>query len=164
MTARPWPAIAAGTAAWAPAFWVASFLAAGSPGAASAVAAVGAVTVVFIVVHLGADRPPGAVVFVAALTSLATGALLLVLGGVSGNVVPAVMLPVLMPGVGVLRVLAPSGDPRHVGGRVVALAAAGILAVGIAVVDVSVWVLVAPLLPLPALGFADRVVRLSAGT
>ena len=102
-----------------------------------------------------ADDPMGTG-FVAAITALLAAAALAIFAQALDLKAVLAITPVVAIGVGGIRALAPAGDKSR---NLVRLAATAIVAGAmyfVFSVEVTAYALVAPLVPLPALGIADR--------
>ena len=95
------------------------------------------------------------------MLGLLTGCLLFILWGVTGNDTISLLIPGAVLGVGATSALPPLGDPRRLPARVVATATAAILVVAVAGVVPSLWPVLAPVVPLPAVGGADWITERS---
>ncbi len=94
--------------------------------------------------------------FAAAITALVAGAALVILAQAVDSRAIFVLSPVVAISAGGIRALAPTRDKQR---NLVRLAASAVVVVALYLVftvEVSAFGLVAPLLPLPALGIADR--------
>ncbi|HHC08877.1 MAG TPA: hypothetical protein ENK55_09190 [Actinobacteria bacterium] len=152
---RPWLAIGAATGIGAAGWWTGLLFGAVAPALATSLVAVGALLAVFALAGLSGKPDPMGVAVKAGVAGLGTAAFLVLSWSVGGNQMLVALVPLALFGLPGLVALP---TPREVGSptaRLVTLAAVGAALVGVGVVDVEVWALVAPLLPLPALGLSD---------
>ncbi len=104
----------------------------------------------------GADDPMGTG-FTAALIALVSGITMAIMFRSTGMAVFIVLAPVAAISLGGTRALAPTRDKQR---NTVRLGVSGALAIAlwlVFIVEPTAYGLVAPLLPLPALGIADRI-------
>jgi hypothetical protein len=99
---------------------------------------------------------PGTVAFRAALYAIVTASTLVVLFTITGSPSYVIAAPILAIGVGGAVGLPPHGSPYRTLVRVAAAAVVTTVVVSVYWVDHTVYALVAPLVALPAVGFADR--------
>lgn len=96
-----------------------------------------------------------------ATLALGFGAFLAVVWAVSGADVFGLLLPAGVLGLGGITTLPPLGEPGRLAARVIVVGAGALIAVLVGLVDVTVWALVAPLLPLPSVAIGDKLFRRS---
>ncbi len=104
----------------------------------------------------GAEDPMGSG-FVAAIIALVTGGTLAVMFETTGFKPLIVAAPILAVGLGGVRALAPTKDKLRNSSRVAMLAGVTIGLNVVFTIEPTAFGLVAPLVPLPALGIADRI-------
>jgi len=146
------------TAVGAAGFWFAAFVTGDQITLTLLVVAITSVIAIFIVVGFSGGDEPLDRAMRSSIIALGIGAFMMVIFGVSGNGAIALIVPVVILGVAGIVGLAPTGDPARFTARTMAVAAAVAVTVAIAFIDSSLAQFIAPLLPLPAVGLADRAV------
>ncbi len=157
MTGSRWLGIVVGTLIGALALWF-GFLAIPSNQAVGlAIVGIGLAFAMYGVAGFSGAEDPMGTGFAAAIVALVTGITMAVVFRSTGMAVFIVLAPVASLSLGGTRALAPTRDkPRNT----VRLIVSGAVAVGlwlIFTVEPTAFGLMAPLLPLPALGVADRI-------
>ena len=94
----------------------------------------------------------------AAIAGLVAGSILFLLSAVTGSATITLLLPAVTLGVGGVIAHPGDRDPQRVSMRLAASGAAAVLVVAGGLVAVEVWMMLAPLLPLPALAAGDWLV------
>ncbi len=143
-------------------FWFAVAVVPAAPGGALFVGGLGVIGAVLALAGLGGAPEPLAVGVRAASLGLGGGAFLFLLWTITGNPAVAFLMPIALLGVPGLLAIPPVGEPARMATRLVALAFVAVVLIGIAVVDATIWALLAPIVPLPAIGFADVMTDRSA--
>jgi ethanolamine transporter EutH len=95
--------------------------------------------------------------FVAAMIALVSGATLAVMFEATGFTALIVTAPILAVGLGGTRALAPTKDKLRNSSRIAVLAGVTVGLNVVFTIEPTAFGLVAPLIPLPALGIADRI-------
>ena len=156
MTQGRWLAISVGTLTVALAFWFAVLAVPSDRFTGVAIFGVGLSFAMYAVAGFSRADDPMDTGFLAAITALGTGAALAAFAQVTGAGWVLAAAPVAAIGAGGARALAPTGDTNRNLARFAAMAAAVGIVLFVLGVDVTAYGLIAPLVPLPALGVADR--------
>ncbi len=163
MTPRTWHGIGIGTLNVAVGLWFSMLTLSTSTVTALAIAAVAIVMAAYAMAGFSRAEDPGGTGFRAALFGLITGVGMFSLFLATDNDLFVVAAPIAAVGATGIYSLAPIGP------RVRQLARAASLVVGSGIVwlvftvDPTVYFLIVPLIPLPAIGFADRVFDRAVG-
>lgn len=112
----------------------------------------------FAVAGFGGETEPLETGIRASIAGLGAGSFLFVLSAVTGSGTITLLLPAFTLGIGG-AIAHPGGrDPQRLSMRMLVSGAAAVLVVAGGLVAVEVWMMLAPLLPLPALVVADWIV------
>lgn len=122
-----------------------------------AIISVGIIFAMYGVTAFSGAEDPGTVAFHSALYAILAAATLVVMFTVTGSPSYVVAAPTFAVGVGGTIGLSPRGDPYRTFARFAAVALVTAVVVFVYWVDSTVYALVAPVLALPAVGFADKV-------
>lgn len=153
-----WLGIGAGTLLVSIGLWVGLFVVQSDRTFGLATIGGGIVLGVYGIVAFSGVEDPSTVAFRASLYALTVAAALVVAFQVNEEASYAVAAPVVAVGVGGAFAIPPVGDTYRLATRIVAVGLVTIVVVAIYRVDHTVYALLAPLLPLPAVGLADRVI------
>jgi len=156
VTQSRWLAISVGTMIVAMAFWFMILAATSSQIVGVLIFGVGLAFAMYSVAGFSGAEDPMGTGFAAAITALATAAVLALFAQTVGLQAVLVLSPVAAIGIGGARALAPTGDKSRNLARLAATAAAVAAMYLVYTVDITAYGLIAPLIALPALGLADR--------
>ena len=156
MTQSRWLAISVGTLIVAMAFWFAILAAPANLVMSLMIFGVGLAFAMYSVAGFSRTDDPMGTGFVAAITALATAAVIAIFAQAVDLSAALALSPVAAIGVGGTRALAPAGDKSRNLARLAATAVTMVAMYFVFTVDTTAYGLVAPLVPLPALGIADR--------
>jgi hypothetical protein len=156
MKGSRWLAISVGSLIVALAFWFAILAFASSWVVGGLIFGFGLSFAMYSVAGFSGAKDPMQTGFVAALTALVTASVLVLFSSIGNSDTVFVLAPVAAIGIGGARGLAPTGDKSRNLVRLGATAAVVGVLYFVFTVEVTAFGLVAPLLPLPALGIADR--------
>jgi hypothetical protein len=160
-TRSPWFGIAVGTVIAATGFWLGLWLIGSTIGMALTLLALGTIFAMLALAGFGGAVDPFKVAIRAAVLGLAAGSFMFVLLGITGNGTISLLVPCVVLGVGATAALPPIGDPKRLSVRLIAAGAAAVAVVFVGFLAPSLWVVFAPLVPLPAVGAADWVLERS---
>ena len=152
-----WLGIAVGTITASLAIWFGLFAIESSRTVGLIVISVGIVFAMYVMAAFNGVDDAATVAFHSALYAIVAASTLLILFTVTGSPSYVVASPVIALGVGGVVGIPPVGNRFRMLSRAAAVILVAIIAVSIYWVDVTVYALVAPLLPLPAVGIADRI-------
>jgi hypothetical protein len=155
---RPIFGVVVGTTIAAAGFWLALFLLGSSVSIGLFIIGVSVAMSMIAVAGFGGETEPLVVGIRASIAGLLSGSFLLLLSIVTGSGTVTLLLPAVTLGVGGTIAYPAERDPQRLSMRLIVSGVAAILAVVGGLVAVSAWVLLAPLLPLPALVVADWLV------
>ena len=153
-----WPAIGVGTLVLVITMWFGLLTARTAPVTAVAMIAVGLVFAMYAVAGFSRVPDPMQVGFRASLYALVTGIGLLLAYQGTGNASFVIVAPIASAGVGGSFALVPIGDRSRGLARQGGAIVAAVLMSYVFQVDEVIYALIAPLVPLPVLGIADRFV------
>jgi len=158
MISQKWPAIGVGTVVLAISMWFGLLTARTTPVLSVGMIAVGIVFAMYAVAGFSRVDDFMNVGFKASMYALVTGIGLLIAHQLTGNASFVIIAPIVAAGIGGTYALVPINDKvrslaRQAGAIVVAVIMSYVFKV-----DEVIYALVAPLLPLPVLGIADRFV------
>ena len=156
MTPSRWLAIIVGTLVVAIAFWFAILTIPSNPIVGLLIFGAGLAFAMYSVAGFSRADDPFGTGFMAAITALGTAIALAIFAQALGMRGVLAVAPVAAIGIGGSRALAPTGDKSRNLARLAATAIAVAVAFFVFTVEITAYGLVAPLLPLPALGLADR--------
>lgn len=156
MNERRWPGIGVGTLLAALGMWFGLVSLETNTAVGLGMIGAGLVFAMYGIVAFSRVDDAGTVAFRAALSALVTAMVLVTLFESAGRESFAVAAPVFALGVGGAYALPPIGERYRVAARIAAVGVVTYAAVSIYWVDYTVYVLVAPLVALPAVGIADR--------
>ena len=152
-----WLGIAVGTITASLATWFGLFAIESSRTVGLIVISVGIVFAMYVMAAFNGVDDAATVAFHSSLYAIVAASTLLILFTVTGSPSYVVASPVIALGVGGVVGIPPVGNRFRMLSRAAAVILVAIIAVSIYWVDVTVYALVAPLLPLPAVGIADRI-------
>ncbi|MCL1595075.1 MAG: hypothetical protein M3132_12055 [Actinomycetia bacterium] len=151
-----WLGIAVGTITASLAIWFGLFAFESNRTVGLIVISVGIVFAMYVMAAFDGVDDAATVAFHSSLYAIVAASTLLILFTVTGSPSYVVASPVIALGVGGVVGIPPVGNRFRMLSRAAAVILVAIIAVSIYWVDVTVYALVAPLLPLPAVGLADR--------
>jgi hypothetical protein len=122
-----------------------------------AIISVGMIFAMYAMAAFNGVEDAGTVAFHSSLYALVTASTLVIMFTVTDSPSYLVAAPVLALGIGGAVGLPPVGNRLRMLSRSVAVIVVTIVAVAVYWVDHTVYAMVAPLLPLPAVGIADRI-------
>ncbi|MEA3510230.1 MAG: hypothetical protein U9R51_02225 [Actinomycetota bacterium] len=152
---RPIFGIVVGTALASVGFWLALLYLGSNVPIGLFVIGVSVSMSMLAVAGFGRQTDPLATGIRAAIFGLLGGSLLFVLSAVTGSGTITLLLPAVTLGVGGVIAHPGDKDPHRLSMRLIVSGAAAILVVIGGLVTIIVWVLLAPILPLPSLVAAD---------
>jgi hypothetical protein len=147
--------IGIGTAIAAGGFWLTLLLLESNTSIGLFVLAVSVVFSMFAVAGFGGAASPLAVGIKAAIYGLVAGSVLFALFAITGSGTITLLLPAATLGVGGSVAIPGDRDPQRLTMRMIISGVAALVVVAGGLVTVTFWVMMAPILPLPALGAAD---------
>ncbi len=150
--------IIVGTALAASGFWLALLFLGSSVPMGLFIIAVSVTMSMLAVAGFGGEKDPLATGIKAAVVGLLGGSLLFVLFAVTGSGTVTLLLPAVTLGLGGIIAHPGDRDPQRLSMRLIVSGASAILVVLGGLVTINVWVLLAPILPLPSLVAADWIV------
>ncbi len=150
--------IIVGTALAASGFWLALLFLGSSVPMGLFIIAVSVTMSMLAVAGFGGEKDPLARGIKAAVVGLLGGSLLFVLFAVTGSGTVTLLLPAVTLGLGGVIAHPGDRDPQRLSMRLILSGASAILVVLGGLVTINVWVLLAPILPLPSLVAADWIV------
>ena len=150
--------IIVGTALAASGFWLALLFLGSSVPMGLFIIAVSVTMSMLAVAGFGGEKDPLATGIKAAVVGLLGGSLLFVLFAVTGSGTVTLLLPAVTLGLGGVIAHPGDRDPQRLSMRLILSGASAILVVLGGLVTINVWVLLAPILPLPSLVAADWIV------
>ncbi len=150
--------IIVGTALAASGFWLALLFLGSSVPMGLFIIAVSVTMSMLAVAGFGGEKDPLATGIKAAVVGLLGGSLLFVLFAVTGSGTVTLLLPAVTLGLGGVIAHPGDRDPQRLSMRLIVSGASAILVVLGGLVTINVWVLLAPILPLPSLVAADWIV------
>lgn len=157
MTRSAWLGIGVGTLIASAGFWAGLFVLQSERTAGLAIVAIGIVFAVYGIAAFSGVEDASTVAFRAAMYALTVAITLVVVFQSNANTSYAVAAPILAIGVGGAFVVPPVGDTYRTGLRIASAALVTLIVVAIYRVDHTVYAFVAPLLPLVAVGLADKI-------
>ena len=163
MKARTWLGIGVGTLNVAIGLWFAIFALSTSPVTALAIAAVAIVMASYAMAAYSGAVKIGDTAFKAAVLGLVAGGGMFGFFLATGNDVFIVTAPIVAVGTSGTYGLAPTGPVLRRAARLSSLVIGGAIVWLVFAVDPTVYGLIVPLIPLPAVGFADRVFDRAVG-
>lgn len=152
---RPIIGIVVGTALAASGFWLALMVLGSSVPIGLFIIGLAVTMSMLAVAGFGGEKDPLATGVRASIAGLLGGSLLFVLFAVTGSGTITLLLPAVTLGVGGVIAHPADKDPQRLSMRMIVSGAAAILVVLGGLVTINFWVLLAPILPLPALVAAD---------
>ena len=152
---RPIIGIIVGTALGASGFWLALLYLGSSVPVGLFIIGVSVTMSMLAVAGFGGETDPLATGIRASIFGLLGGSLLFVLFAVTGSGTITLLLPAVTLGVGGVIAHPGDRDPQRLSMRLIVSGAAAILVVIGGLVTINVWLLLAPILPLPSLVAAD---------
>jgi hypothetical protein len=152
-----WLGIGVGTLIAALAMWFGLFAIQSSRVTGLAIIAVGIIFAMYAMAAFNGVEDAGTVAFHSSLYALVTASTLVIMFTVTDSPSYLVAAPVLALGIGGAVGVPPVGNRLRMLSRSVAVIVVTIVAVAVYWVDHTVYAMVAPLLPLPAVGIADRI-------
>jgi hypothetical protein len=156
VTQSRWLGISVGTLIVALAFWFMILASTSSLMTGLLIFGVGLAFSMYSVAGFSRAQDPMGTGFMAAIIALGTGAVLAVFAQAVDIGAVLALAPVVAIGVGGTRALAPTGDKSRNLARMVATAIVVAVLFFVFTVEITTYALVAPLVPLPVLGLADR--------
>lgn len=150
--------IIVGTATAASGFWLALLFVGSSIPIGLFIVGVSVMMSMLVIAGFGGEPEPLRTGVRASIAGLVAGSLLFVLFAVTGSGAITLLLPAATLGVGGAIARPADRNPQRLSMRLIVSGAAAILVVLGGLVTINVWVLLAPLLPLPALTTADWLV------
>lgn len=156
MTQSRWLAIFVGTLIVAMSFWFAILTMPSNQIMGLLMFGVGLAFAMYSVAGFSRAEDPMGTGFIAAITALATAAVLAFFAQSVGLNAVLALSPVAAIGIGGTRALAPTGDKSRNLARLGATVAVVVAMYFVFTVDITAYGLIAPLVALPALGIADR--------
>lgn len=157
MKQSAWLGILVGTLVGALAVWFGLFAIGSSRTVGLIVISVGIVFAMYVMAAFSGVDDAATVAFHSSLYAIVAASTLLILFTVTGSPSYVVASPVIALGIGGVVGVPPVGNRMRMLSRAAAVILVAIIAVSIYWVDVTVYALVAPLLPLPAVGITDRI-------
>ena len=154
---RPILGVVVGTSLAASGFWLALLILGSSVPTGLFVIALSVTMSMFAVAGFGGETDPLKTGIRASVIGLLGGSLLFVLFAVTGSGTITLLLPAVTLGLGGVIAHPGDRDPQRVSMRLIISGAAAILVVLGGLVTINLWVLLAPILPLPSLVAADWV-------
>lgn len=155
---RPILGIVVGTAIAAPAFWLALLVLRSSIPIGLSIIAISVPMSMIAVAGFGREPEPLSTGIRAAIVGLVAGSLLFVMSAAAGSGTITLLLPAVTLGFGGAVAHPGNRDPQRLTMRMAVSGAAAVLVVAGGLVAVEVWIMLAPLLPLPALAAGDWLV------
>ena len=152
-----WLGIAVGTIVASLAIWFGLFAIESNRTVGLIVISVGIIFAMYAMAAFNGVADGGTVAFHSSLYAIVTASALLIMFTVTGSPSYVVASPVMALGVGGVVGVPPVGNRFRMLSRFAAVILVAIIAVAIYWVDHTVYAIVAPLLPLPAVGIADRI-------
>lgn len=152
-----WLGIAVGTIVASLAIWFGLFAIESNRTVGLIVISVGIIFAMYAMAAFNGVEDGGTVAFHSSLYAIVTASALLIMFTVTGSPSYVVASPVIALGVGGVVGVPPVGNRFRMLSRFAAVILVAIIAVAIYWVDHTVYAIVAPLLPLPAVGIADRI-------
>jgi hypothetical protein len=152
-----WLGIAAATLVAALAMWFGLFAMGSSRAVGLTVISVGIIFAMYVMAAFNGVEDAATVAFNSSLYSMVAASTLVIMFTISNSPSYAVAAPVVALGVGGVVGIPPVGNRYRMLSRAAAVILAAIIAVAVYWVDHTVYAIVAPLLPLPAVGIADRI-------
>jgi len=156
MNGSRWMAISVGTLVVALAYWFAVLAFQSSWVVGGLIFGFGLSFAMYSVAGFSGAKDPMQTGFIAALTALVTASVFVLFSWTVNSETVFILAPVAAIGIGGARGLAPIGDKSRNLVRLGATAAVVVALYFVSTVELTAFGLVAPLLPLPALGIADR--------
>ena len=160
---RPIIGIVVGTALAASGFWLALLYLGSSVPVGLFIIGVSVSMSMLAVAGFGGETDPLATGIRASIFGLLGGSLLFVLFAVTGSGTITLLLPAVTLGIGGVIAHPADKDPQRLSMRLIISGVAATLVVIGGLVTINVWVLLAPILPLPSLVAADWVTDRSKG-
>lgn len=157
MKRSAWLGIVVGTIIASLAIWFGLFAIESNRTVGLIVISVGIVFAMYAMAALNGVDDTGTVAFHSSLYAIVAASALLIMFTATGSPSYVVAAPVVALGVGGVVGIPPVGDRLRMLSRAAAVIVVAIIAVAIYWVDPTVYALVAMLLPLPAVGLADRI-------
>lgn len=152
---RPLVGIVVGTAIGASGFWLALLILGSSVPGGLFVMSVTLLLALLAVAGYGGQPDPLMLGVRAAISGIAGGSAIFMVFAFTGSGTVTLLLPAVMLGIGGIVAHPSGGDPQQFTMRLVISGAAAILAVLGGLVNINFWIMVAPILPLPAIAAAD---------
>jgi hypothetical protein len=152
---RPVIGIVVGTALAASGFWLALLYLGSSVPIGLFIIGIAVTMSMLAVAGFGGETDPLAIGIRASIIGLLGGSLLFVLFAVTGSGTITLLMPAVTLGVGGVIAHPAAKDPQRLSMRLIVSGAAAIVVVLGGLVTISVWVMLAPILPLPSLVAAD---------
>jgi len=147
--------IVVGTAFAASGFWLALLFLGSSVAIGLFIIGVSVTMSMLAVAGFGGESEPLSTGIRASVIGLLGGSLIFVLFAVTGSGTVILLLPAVTLGVGGVIAHPADRDPQRLSMRLIVSGAAAILVVIGGLVTINVWILLAPILPLPSLVAAD---------
>ena len=157
MKRSAWLGIGVGTLIAALALWFGLFAIQSNRTTGLAIISVGIIFAMYAMAAFNGVDDGATVAFHSSLYALVTATTLIVIFTTTDSPSYVVAAPVLALGAGGVVGVPPSGNPLRTLSRAIAVAVVTIIAIAVYWVDHTVYAIVAPLLPLPAVGLADKV-------
>lgn len=157
MNRSAWLGIGVGTLIAAPAMWFGLFAIQTSRATGLAVIFIGIIFALYAMAAFSGVDDAGTVAFHSSLYALVAASALVIIFVATDSPSYVVAAPVLALGIGGAVGVPPVGNRLRLLSRSLAVVAVTLAAVFVYWVDHTVYAMVAPLLPLPAVGIADRI-------
>lgn len=152
-----WLGIGAGTIIASLAMWFGLFAVESNRTVGLVVISMGIILAMYTMAALNGVDDAATVAFHSSLYAIVAASTLVIIFAVTGSPSYVVASPVVALGVGGVVGVPPVGDRLRMLSRSAAVILVAIIAVSIYWVDHTVYALVAPMLPLPAVGITDRI-------
>lgn len=156
MKQSKWLGIGVGTLVASLAIWFGLFAVESNRITGLGVIAVGIIFAMYAMVVFSGAQEGQTVAFHASLYAIVTATTLMIIFTATDSPSYLVASPVLALGIGGAIGLPPDGEPLRTLARVAGVVAVALVAVAVYWVDHTVYAIIAPLMPLPAVGLADR--------
>lgn len=147
--------IVIGTAIGAAGFWLALLVLGTSVPAGLFVISVSLLLSMLAIAGYGGQAEPITLGVRAAIAGIAGGSVIFVIFSFTGSGTVTLLLPAVMLGIGGAIAHPGDRDPQRFMMRLVISGAAAVLVVLGGLITINVWIMLAPILPLPALASAD---------
>ena len=156
MKRSAWLGIGVGTLIAAPSHWFGLFAIQSNRMMGVAIISVGIIFAMYAMAALNGVEDGATVAFRSSMYAIVTATTLVIVFTATDSPSYLVAAPVLALGAGGVVGVPPSGNSLRTLSRAAAVAVAAVVAVAVYWVDHTVYALVAPMLPLPAVGFGDK--------